>query len=475
MLCAAAMALALAPAGAPSSIRSGELWKDTDGNVIDAHGAGLLLHNGTYHWYGSRRTADAIGTQMDGGISLYTSPDLYQWKFQGVVLQPSNCTSNSSRSAATLPARDTRLDYPPPSCANGNGLDLERPKVVQCGGPRSGGKFVMWVRGTGYGNTPQLLGVLESDAPAGPFRFVSNKTGDDPFRPVAPGVKNFPAGYQFADATLFQDPTTFKTYVYWRTRMSKGLDGSTGFRAMELTVDCHDVVPGSDTRITATANREGPAAFLHEGTYYLYVSGTMGWAPTAMYVYAASEPLGNFSASSMDDHYWHAWSKGAAAKQGGSGNFSGWNGTWTVNSGFLLVGAPWGNQSRDGNGGSDGVELSFGAAQSLCSGSDTCAGFTFIDFDAKPAASKLLSVTFKRVVELYPEKEVGLQPPPIPVPGQPGNRAPAQPGAWAYDSQSTCKCCPLLSVCLSVCLSVSCLHALRRHPVHRFVCATNNT
>ena len=36
-----------------------------------------------------------------------------------------------------------------------------------------------------------------------------------------------------------------------------------------------------------------------------------------------------------------------------------------------------------------------------------------------------------------PQKEVGLQPPPIPVPGQPGNVAPAQPGAWAFDSQST--------------------------------------
>ena len=32
--------------------------------------------------------------------------------------------------------------------------------MVQCGGPGNGGKFVMWVRGTGYGNTPQLLGVL---------------------------------------------------------------------------------------------------------------------------------------------------------------------------------------------------------------------------------------------------------------------------------------------------------------------------
>ena len=30
----------------------GEVWKDTDGNPINAHGGGLLYHNGTYYWLG---------------------------------------------------------------------------------------------------------------------------------------------------------------------------------------------------------------------------------------------------------------------------------------------------------------------------------------------------------------------------------------------------------------------------------------
>lgn len=232
-----------------TSFKSGVPWHDTGGNVIDAHGAGLLGPlNDTYYWYGSRRTVNASGTQMDGGIAVYSSTDLYAWRYESVVLKPFNCTSNDT-SAESETANVSTNDYPPPSCLNGNGLDLERPKVVQCGGP--GGKFVMWVRGTGYGNSPQLLGVLSSDSPTGPFVFVSNKTGsNDPFHTVAPGIKNLPAGYQYADATLFQDPTNFKSYVYWRTRMTKGLDGTTGFRAMELTPDCHDVLPSSDLRIT---------------------------------------------------------------------------------------------------------------------------------------------------------------------------------------------------------------------------------
>ena len=202
---------------ASRGIRSGEPWTDVDGNVIDAHGAGMLLHEGTYYWYGSRRTANASGTQMDGGIALYSSSDLYSWRFESVVLQPFNCTSNDTHSSSSSSSASTSMSYPPPSCANGNGLDLERPKVVQCGGPGSGGKFVMWVRGTGYGNSPQLLAVLESDHPTGPFKFVSNHSGsDDPFHTIAPGIANLPAGYQYADATLYQDPLPpHKTYVYW--------------------------------------------------------------------------------------------------------------------------------------------------------------------------------------------------------------------------------------------------------------------
>ena len=148
-----------------------------------------------------------------------------------MVLQPFNCTSNTMAAAPADSPTYKDGDYPPPSCKNGNGLDLERPKVVQCGGPGSGGKFIMWVRGTGYGNSPQLLGVLESDAPTGPFAFVGNRSGDDPFHTLATGIKNLPSGYQYADATLFQDPATHRTYVYWRSRMSKGADGTaTGFR-----------------------------------------------------------------------------------------------------------------------------------------------------------------------------------------------------------------------------------------------------
>ena len=38
----------------------GEVWKDTDGNPINAHGGGLLYHNGTYSWYGEYKKGKTV-------------------------------------------------------------------------------------------------------------------------------------------------------------------------------------------------------------------------------------------------------------------------------------------------------------------------------------------------------------------------------------------------------------------------------
>lgn len=74
---------------------------------------------------------------MDGGIALYSSEDLYSWKYERLVLPVFNCTDNNTGTASSLAASPVKYSdkdgtYPPPSCANGNGLDLERPKVSSC-------------------------------------------------------------------------------------------------------------------------------------------------------------------------------------------------------------------------------------------------------------------------------------------------------------------------------------------------------
>eukprot|EP01035_Chromulina_nebulosa_P061860 gene61860-84599_t len=38
-----------------SAFAPDSLWYDTDGNLINAHGGGLLYQNKTYYWYGEKR------------------------------------------------------------------------------------------------------------------------------------------------------------------------------------------------------------------------------------------------------------------------------------------------------------------------------------------------------------------------------------------------------------------------------------
>jgi hypothetical protein len=68
------------------SIKSGVPWFDTDGNLIDAHGAGLLEHEGRFYWYGSVRSMNSTGNDHNGGISLYSSADLYNVSLQLVLV-----------------------------------------------------------------------------------------------------------------------------------------------------------------------------------------------------------------------------------------------------------------------------------------------------------------------------------------------------------------------------------------------------
>ncbi len=44
-------------------IRSGEIWPDTEGKHINAHGGGILQFGDTYYWFGEHKsdhTSDAL-------------------------------------------------------------------------------------------------------------------------------------------------------------------------------------------------------------------------------------------------------------------------------------------------------------------------------------------------------------------------------------------------------------------------------
>ena len=71
----------LVTVAASAEFQPGEVWLDTDGNPIQAHGGGILTRGDTYYWYGEDRTPGG-----NGAVACYSSTNLYDWKREGVVL-----------------------------------------------------------------------------------------------------------------------------------------------------------------------------------------------------------------------------------------------------------------------------------------------------------------------------------------------------------------------------------------------------
>src|SRR5690554_1433815 len=71
--------------GRYKSFHPGELWLDDQGVHINAHGGGILLHEGIYYWYGEHKTEGAAGNVANVGVRVYSSVDLYNWKNEGIA------------------------------------------------------------------------------------------------------------------------------------------------------------------------------------------------------------------------------------------------------------------------------------------------------------------------------------------------------------------------------------------------------
>ena len=147
-----------------TSFMPGEVWKDTDGNPINAHGGGLLYHEGTYYWYGEYKKGKTILPEWATwecyrtdvtGVGCYSSRDLLNWKFEGIV----------------LPAvkDDPNHDLHPSKV-------LERPKVIY---NKKTGKFVMWAHVESADYSKACAGVAVSDSPAGPFTYLGSFRPND--------------------------------------------------------------------------------------------------------------------------------------------------------------------------------------------------------------------------------------------------------------------------------------------------------
>jgi hypothetical protein len=265
----AAPAAAVGPIAAGKAIVPGEVWLDTDGQPINAHGGGVLYHEGVYYWYGEIKNGQTYlpkvnekwgGTRvLNGGVSCYSSTNLYDWKKEGVV----------------LPA-DTKDPDSDLACEN----VLERPKVIY---NRKTGKFVMWFHQDSPNYAAARSGVAVSDTPTGPFKYLGSFRPDAGVWPVnatpedkRPGATNFMArdfagGQMARDMTLFVDDDG-RAYQFYASENNATMHVS-------LLSDDYLHSAGKYARIFIGRSTEAPAVFKCDGKYYLYGSGCTGWEP----------------------------------------------------------------------------------------------------------------------------------------------------------------------------------------------------
>jgi hypothetical protein len=249
---------------ASTLIRPGEVWRDTDGEVIQAHSAGLLYHDGAYYWYGENKAApnDPPVAGKPGldrvpilGVSCYRSRDLVTWKNEGLVL----------RAVPDDPSHDL---HPSKVC--------ERPKVLYHAATQ---RFVMWWHMDSADYLAARAGVAVAERPTGPFRYQRS------FRPIN--------DQRYRDMNLFLDEDG-RGYVFYASEDNATLYVSR-LNAEFTDVERPEVEGTTWRRNFPGAFREAPAPFKHAGRYYLLTSGCTGWNPNAADLAVADHPLGPYT------------------------------------------------------------------------------------------------------------------------------------------------------------------------------------
>ena len=225
-------------------------------DVINAHGAGVMEHDGVYYLYGEikkGKTRLVPGQNWEdyrvdaGGVSCYSSRDLVHWENEGVALAP-----NGTDTASDLYV----------------GRVIERPKVIYNAVTK---KYVTWMHIDRDDYGAARAGVAVSDKPQGPFRYLGSVR---------------PNGQMSRDMTVFQDGDGRAYLVYT----------SENNNTMQVCLLSGDYLSPTAVyrRILIGQRREAPAVFKASGKYYLITSLCSGWDPNAATVAVADSMLGEW-------------------------------------------------------------------------------------------------------------------------------------------------------------------------------------
>lgn len=227
--------------------RNGQKWLDDNNKVIQAHGGMILSANGKYYWYGENKDTDnlpGLSRVPFIGISCYSSQNLFEWHYEGIVLDTKNDSTGILNSSSIV----------------------ERPKVVF---NEKSQKYILWAH---YDNKDYSYAgccVAESKSPTGPFNVL---------RIFKPNLQDS------RDMTIFKEEQ--KAYLI------SSSDGNKTLRITELTDDYSNVTTNS-YKSFIDQEREAPTIFHTDNWYFMITSGCTGWKPNpALFSRSHTFPVG---------------------------------------------------------------------------------------------------------------------------------------------------------------------------------------
>jgi hypothetical protein len=220
-----------------SSIRPGQVWLDTNGNRIQAHGGSIMEVDGTFYWYGENKEKTIPGSAIwHWGMQCYTSQDLYNWEDRGLIIPP-------EPEDPTSPLHPAQM--------------VDRPHIIY---NRATQQYVCWIK-IMHKDQSQTSTVLVADSILGPYRMVQT------------GLR--PLGMNAGDFDLVVEPSDGKAYYYFERVHSELI-------CADLTADYTDVTGYYSTHFPHPYPpyvREAPAHFVRKRLHYLFTSGTTGYFP----------------------------------------------------------------------------------------------------------------------------------------------------------------------------------------------------
>ena len=240
LLVAAGLGVSTAQAAA-GTVANRTQFRDTAGNVVHAHGGGIIKVGSYYYWFGESRNADSSFK----AVTVYRSTDLVTWEFRNNALTSSSATELAS-------------------------ANIERPKVMY---NAATGQFVMWMHketATDYGQARAAVAVSSTVDGSYSYRGSFRPLGQYMSRDITVFVDDDGAGYMVSSANENADLNVYR-----------------------LTADYTNTA--SLVRSWAGNHREAPALLKRNCVYFMLTSAATGWAPNQQQYSSSNSITGSWS------------------------------------------------------------------------------------------------------------------------------------------------------------------------------------